>query len=76
MNDSPSALNGVQIAAQLLPFLHIGLGCIVTSVVLSRRRELSSAIVLAAIAVAWLVPLVGPVCVLWGLRRRRARPPC
>lgn len=65
----------IQIAAQLLPFVHVILACIATAVVLKRRSEMSSALVVVASLVAWLVPLIGPTSVLFGLRRSRALQP-
>lgn len=62
----------MQIIAQLLPVVHIVLACIATAVVLKRRSEVSSPLVIVAYLVAWLIPVFGPVSVLLGFCRPRA----
>lgn len=72
--NSPTSL-AIPIALQVLPLLHVILACVVTVIILRRGKELSSGLVLVAALVAWLVPLLGPVSVLIGLRRPAARQP-
>lgn len=72
MIEKAFGLNWTVIAAQLLSFLHIALACFATAFILKKRRELSSMLVMVAFLVAWLVPLLGPMSVLWGLRGSRA----
>ena len=75
MNETTFVLNWMAIAAQVLPFLHIALACFTTAIILKKRREFSSALAMVAFFVAWLVPLLGPISVLWGLRGSRAFQP-
>ena len=68
-----NALNfSVAMAAQLLPLLHLVLAGIATVVVLRKRNELSRALAVTALLIAWLVPLLGPASVWWGLRNHSA----
>ena len=68
MNETTSTLNWMALAAQLGPFLHLALACLATAVVLRRRRALSAGLALTALLLAWLIPVLGPLSVLWGLR--------
>lgn len=61
-------LNYWVMAAQIVPFLHIALAGVATVSVLRKRGELKSGGILGALLVAWIVPIVGPACVIWGLR--------
>lgn len=65
----------MEIAAQVLPLIHVILACIATVVILRKGKEMSSGLVIVAALVAWLVPLLGPSAVLIGLRRPPAVQP-
>ncbi len=56
---------------QILPFVHVLLACVVTAITIRKRRDISAAFAICGIAVAWLIPIVGPFCILWAVLRRQ-----
>lgn len=55
------------VALQCISLIHVVLACAATVGVLKKRKELNFG-VFPALLIAWLIPCVGPVSVLWGLR--------
>jgi hypothetical protein len=64
-------VNYEALTLQCISLLHVVLACIATVRILKKRKELNFAI-LGALLIAWLVPYIGPFCVLLGLMDSRA----
>jgi hypothetical protein len=59
----PSVITG-----QIASLIHVVLASVVTVLVLKQRKELGFG-VLITLLIVWLIPLIGPACIAWGLQR-------
>jgi hypothetical protein len=64
--------DGMVLTCQLISLLHVAIACFATVAVLRKRKELNLGI-LPTLIIAWLVPIVGPASILWGLRESPAK---
>jgi hypothetical protein len=68
----PASLAQIAAWMQILPFFHIVIACVTTSVIIKKRRSVSMAVVILSVIVTWMIPILGPLSVLWAFRNTRS----